>query len=336
MAATSGTVLVDTCDVDAARVTVARSYCPHALSVRGDGTGFHARHTSAGGGGVGVHRLSYGRSAVVVDPEPFGDFVLVSRPVRGVFAVATRTSEVVVGAGRAVLLDPHADHQLRFGPDCQLLTVKLPRAAVDAAVADAGPAAPRRLRTTTATDPRPWDAVTRFLLTEAIGHGLLGGGGSLERHVVRLVAAAAVSSFAPPAGAPTGASGGDAASAPGAAPAAMRRALAFIDHHAGDDLSLQDIAAAGGCSPRALQEAFRRHLDTTPTAHLRARRLVGVRRELHEHPERSVAEVAHAWGFLHLGRFAAAYRREFGELPSRDRADGTSRAQRTGPGAAGS
>jgi AraC-like DNA-binding protein len=30
----------------------------------------------------------------------------------------------------------------------------------------------------------------------------------------------------------------------------------------------------------------------------------------------SVAEVAARWGFSHLGRFAAAYRKRYGESPS--------------------
>jgi AraC-like DNA-binding protein len=30
----------------------------------------------------------------------------------------------------------------------------------------------------------------------------------------------------------------------------------------------------------------------------------------------SVSNVAHRWGFVHLGRFSSAYRRRYGELPS--------------------
>jgi AraC-like DNA-binding protein len=61
---------------------------------------------------------------------------------------------------------------------------------------------------------------------------------------------------------------------------ALRRAVAFIDASADLDIGIADIAAAGGISRRALQLAFRRHLDTTPTAYLRRVRLDGAHREL--------------------------------------------------------
>ena len=50
------------------------------------------------------------------------------------------------------------------------------------------------------------------------------------------------------------------------APSAVRLAVAYIDTHAGEDLSLLDIARAASITPRALQYAFRRHLDTTHSA----------------------------------------------------------------------
>lgn len=52
-------------------------------------------------------------------------------------------------------------------------------------------------------------------------------------------------------------------------PATLRRAVAFIDTDPGADITLADIAAAAHVSIRAVQLAFRRHLDTTPTGYLR-------------------------------------------------------------------
>jgi AraC-like DNA-binding protein len=111
----------------------------------------------------------------------------------------------------------------------------------------------------------------------------------------------------------------ESASDTGDTPQPLRRALAFIDEHATDSITLNEIAAAARLSPRGLQAAFRRHLDTTPLAHLRSVRMQRAHRDLQEAQlgdGTSVAAVAAHWGFAHLGRFATEYRRRFGIYPS--------------------
>lgn len=82
--------------------------------------------------------------------------------------------------------------------------------------------------------------------------------------------------------------------------------------------TVTELAAAVSLSVRSLQDGFRRSLDTTPMAYLRRLRLEKVRDELvaAEPGSVQVTNVAARWGFVHLGRFAAAYRSEFGERPS--------------------
>jgi AraC-like DNA-binding protein len=102
-------------------------------------------------------------------------------------------------------------------------------------------------------------------------------------------------------------------------PQPLRRALAFIDEHAGDPITLDEIATAARLSPRGVQAAFRRHLDTTPLAHLRTVRMERAHRDLQGAEPGdgvSVAALAAKWGFTHLGRFAVDYRRRFGTYPS--------------------
>jgi transcriptional regulator GlxA family with amidase domain len=113
-----------------------------------------------------------------------------------------------------------------------------------------------------------------------------------------------------------------AAQAPGpgrVAPAAVRRAVAFIDEHADRDISAADIAAAAHVTVRAIQLAFRRHLDTTPSAYLRRVRLDHAHQQLCAASPGdgvTVTEVATRWGFVSLSRFAATYRDAYGVLPS--------------------
>lgn len=107
---------------------------------------------------------------------------------------------------------------------------------------------------------------------------------------------------------------------PGTArPAALRRAVAFIEAHLAEPIGLPEIAAAARLSPRGLQAAFRRHLDTTPMRYLRATRLDAAHTELLAgDPARgdTVGEIAARWGFTHPGRFTAAYRAQYGEPPT--------------------
>jgi AraC-like DNA-binding protein len=107
---------------------------------------------------------------------------------------------------------------------------------------------------------------------------------------------------------------------PGDAPQPLRRALAFVDEHAGNPITLNDIASAAQLSSRGLQVTFRRHLDTTPLSYLRSVRMERAHRDLLDaDPSNgvSVAAVAARWGFTHLGRFATEYKRRYGIYPSR-------------------
>ncbi|HEY2192512.1 MAG TPA: AraC family transcriptional regulator [Actinomycetospora sp.] len=77
------------------------------------------------------------------------------------------------------------------------------------------------------------------------------------------------------------------------------------------------LARLAGASPRTLHDGFRRHLDTTPMAYLRAVRLQHAHAELRSAQPggTTVAEVAHRWGFGHVSRFSQAYRRVYGRAP---------------------
>lgn len=104
-----------------------------------------------------------------------------------------------------------------------------------------------------------------------------------------------------------------------ATPAVARRAAAYMEANAERPLTIAEIAEAVGVGPRILQDAFRRHLDTTPLAHLRRLRLQRVRADLraaHPADDATIAAIARAWGFERPDRFAAAYYEAFGESPT--------------------
>jgi AraC-like DNA-binding protein len=102
-------------------------------------------------------------------------------------------------------------------------------------------------------------------------------------------------------------------------PATLRRAVAFIEANAARDIGIDAIAAAARVSRRAVQQSFRRHLGTTPTAYLRRVRLDAAHRELLEADPAeglTVTEVAYRWGFCSPSRFTERYRAAFGTTPS--------------------
>jgi AraC-like DNA-binding protein len=100
-------------------------------------------------------------------------------------------------------------------------------------------------------------------------------------------------------------------------PAAFKGAVSFIDQHAGPGIGINDVAAAVGLTPRAVQYLFRQQLNTTPTEYLRRVRLHRAHRDLVDssRSEATVGEIAQRWGFAHTGRFALLYRQAFGESP---------------------
>ena len=102
-----------------------------------------------------------------------------------------------------------------------------------------------------------------------------------------------------------------------ATPAALSRALSFVQDHADTDIGVNEIAAAVHLTPRAVQYLFRRRLDTTPTAYMRSERLHRAHQDLiaGHRDTTTVSAVATRWGFAHTGRFAVLYRQTYGQNP---------------------
>jgi AraC-like DNA-binding protein len=101
------------------------------------------------------------------------------------------------------------------------------------------------------------------------------------------------------------------------APAAVRRAAAYIEENADQPVAVSDIATAAGTSALALRDAFAGQLGTTPAGYLRRVRLEHAHRELQaaDPLAETVRRVAARWGFASLERFTLAYRQAFRRSP---------------------
>jgi AraC-like DNA-binding protein len=74
----------------------------------------------------------------------------------------------------------------------------------------------------------------------------------------------------------------------------------------------ETVGASWATSGRAFAEEF----GVTPNSYVQSKRLAAVRQQLiRSEPGTLIADVANHWGFWHMGRLAADYSRQFGELP---------------------
>lgn len=100
--------------------------------------------------------------------------------------------------------------------------------------------------------------------------------------------------------------------------AAVERAEAYQRAHMDTALPLAALCRAAGLSERGLRKAFYRVRGISPKRSLASQRLLAVRDALRLSSARpiTVTTAAVGHGFYELGRFAAAYRKAFGEVPS--------------------
>lgn len=310
---------IDTSDPDDARTRIASVYCPHRLTVKGSPSGFRARHAEGGSAGLGVYALTYGSATTLLESATFDDFVLVSYQISGRLLAAAETGERLVLPGEHLMLDAHTSYRLRWEANCCIFHARIPRSALETTVAEftgASQAAAVRFplhRRPTKSGAATVAKVLHVLLRSAGATGLLASGTLLSTQMRRMLVASILEAY------PGVDRKADQRPSGVVRPPALRRAIAYLEDGAADDIRIHDVAAAARVSTRALQEAFRKHLDTTPMAYLKSVRLAHAHADLRQasvEEGTTVASIAYRWGFGNLGRFAAEYRREFGRSPS--------------------
>jgi AraC family ethanolamine operon transcriptional activator len=101
----------------------------------------------------------------------------------------------------------------------------------------------------------------------------------------------------------------------------VRRVEEFMRSNLGEPLTLRDLCSVARASERAVEYAFRDVYGVGAKQYLKLLRLNQVRRELNALPAGAamVTDIAHRYGFWHMGHFSTAYRRLFGEAPRQTR-----------------
>jgi AraC family ethanolamine operon transcriptional activator len=98
---------------------------------------------------------------------------------------------------------------------------------------------------------------------------------------------------------------------------AVSRALEYLAAFPRESLTVEQLCTASATSISTLERAFAARFGVSPKRYLLLSRLTNVRRALLDPDEtRSITDIANEWGFWHMGKFAADYKRQFGQLPS--------------------
>ncbi len=263
--------------------------------------------------------MSFGRMkhSMAVDVDVFAglrDLSIVELGGGGAVRVSIGPQIVNLRAGECFLLPPDQPYQAAWNSvEAEVTTLSFEDLQRDAVgLVDRETVNVDFTRPITPAAGRHWSQTIRYLRGFVSNSPLLAAAPLARQELGWLVSSAVLACF------PNSTLGAESAPYAGDTPQPLRRALAFIDEHAGEPITLSEIAIAARLSPRGLQAAFRRHLGTTPLAQLRSVRMERAHRDLQnaEPGDTSVAALAVRWGFTHLGRFAVEYRRRYGSSPS--------------------
>jgi transcriptional regulator GlxA family with amidase domain len=96
----------------------------------------------------------------------------------------------------------------------------------------------------------------------------------------------------------------------------LQKTLLFIENHLHQKLSISLLCKGAAMSESAMLRMFRNELGVSPMKHVWTRRLQDARLLLRTGRYR-VSDVASFVGYSEIASFSQAFRREFGEPPSR-------------------
>jgi AraC-like DNA-binding protein len=271
----------------------------------------------AGIGPMRADRLRGGLS-MRITADPLG-YVLFGQLQRGRWTLHSAGEEANLGPGDCVLYTVDSPFRLTAS-DFDFHVVCLPLSRVTELAASHAGIDPHELRFESLA-PISTSAARSFASTVALIHGGMSGREPaaahplVAEHLAQVAAAMVLTTF------PNTTMRAEPPSIQQhVAPASIRRAVAFIEEHAHEPITVSDLAAATGLTGRAVQAGFRRHYGMTPTAYLRRVRLEHAHRELQAADPTSgvtVGRIALRWGFSHGARFTAFYREQYGVPPSR-------------------
>ncbi|MCW2722524.1 MAG: transcriptional regulator, AraC family [Pseudonocardia sp.] len=312
----SAHAIVHSSALDEVREVVPRVYAPHQTIVLERGQPLRAVLNAAAVGDTTVGYLRYGTEIRMI-PAPLVSCYHINLPRQGFTESTSGKDSIISSPARAAVFSPGRPMTIRWSADCAQLAVKLDRAALQTELeAILGrPAAPVQFdlgMDVAGGAGGSWLATLHLVLAEmerpeSVIHQPLAGAYFSRLLVTTLLFAHSHTHS-------------EALHRPAEVvrSRAVRQVVDLVQASPEEPYSAGDLAAHAGVSLRALQAGFGRELGMSPMTYLQDVRMARAHGDLVDaDPDRTTTTaIAHRWGFGHLGRFAAAYRRRYGIAPS--------------------
>ncbi|WP_163573595.1 AraC family transcriptional regulator [Fodinicola feengrottensis] len=305
--------VIDTTDVEEARLVGSRIFRNHQLTPASDHSTFRAVLRSTTVGGMTLTYVDYRAGVRIVTTAPASGF-LVHVPLTGRADITCGRHVAISDPATAVVVDPSERLDMTWATGTPQMIVRIDRERLE-----------QHLRRTL---DRTLDRPLRF----GLGMDLTSEAARRWLNIMNLMLREVSVSAAEPAAlehlealvfqrfllAQPNTYSNALRVERSVAPRVIQKAMSLIENHSAEQLTVEDIAEAVGVGVRSLQSGFRRFADTTPMNYLRDVRLRQVHAALKaaDPATGNVTEVALRCGFLHAGRFAVQYRERFGEKPS--------------------
>jgi AraC-like DNA-binding protein len=301
---------------DEAEAAVAEVYLANRLEALEPGQ-LAMRLASARLGTTTAGQLGYGRRMRLVTEE--ARHIHVNTPLVGAAVSRVgRSAPLLTTSSSAAVFPAGAPAEIEWSSDCVQLCIMVPRSTLETELEElVGHAVKRPFQlpfhmSLTTPEGRVWRSMASLISRELASEGPLlllpSAGRQLERTLLDVLLLGHAHSHIDEVDRP----------ATPAVPHAIARAVDLLHECPAEPWSSTALARAVQVSLRSLQGGFHKHVGKPPMTYLRDLRLRGIHEELKTATPgtTTVETVAYSWGMLHLGRFAAAYRRTFGEVPS--------------------
>ena len=300
-------------DLDQVRSMVGQVIANHHLKQTNGAERFDARMHYLNLGDISLSRLRYGAS-VQIERGALENCFLVQMPVNGCAVVESGSQRIESSQELASVLSPGDSAKMQWNGDSDQIMLRISRSLVERTlVGHLGHPLEQPLRFELGfrwQECAPWRCLLSYLLDCAPHYPQLAQHKLVMTQIEQLAASTLLMSHqhnyseTVPARRST------------ILPRHVRRAQDYLQSHAHEPITVEQLAQAAGVSLRSLYTGFKDFLGVSPMHYLRDLRMEQVHAELISGEATNIAGVALRWGFTHMGRFSNDYKLRYGETPS--------------------